>query len=82
LSTISNTYFSAIAKQTSLPPIDDAALKIPLSVIANRSLGVQQALVRYLHDKHTLSWKTIATLLARDPRTIWTAYHAKRGGAS
>jgi hypothetical protein len=68
------------------PRADDVKqeIKIPVSVLANRSVATLEAVVAYLKEKCNLSYHEIAVLLHRDDRTIWTCYHRvqkKRRGA-
>jgi len=53
--------------------IADRKYMIPVNIFANRRLGVLEALVVYLRDSG-LRYSQIGSLLARDQRTIWTAY--------
>ena len=56
-----------------------APLYIPVSVLADRTLGPLEASVVYLRDQHQLSFHQIAQMLSRDDLTIWATYHhAKR----
>lgn len=47
---------------------------IPLSVISDRALGLQENIVKYLKEGCGLRYHQIALLLCRDDRTVWTAY--------
>ena len=58
----------------------ESELSVPASLFKDRKTSVQRKLVRYLHDVCKLNFSEIARYLSRDPRTIWTAYHA--GGSS
>lgn len=51
-------------------PIDH----IPLSILKDRDLGVQESIVRYLKENTGLNYHKIAVLLGRNDRTVWTAY--------
>ncbi|MBI4440734.1 response regulator transcription factor [Candidatus Woesearchaeota archaeon] len=48
---------------------------IPISDIQSRQLSVLETIVKHLKETFKLSYHTIATLLMRDDRTIWTVYH-------
>jgi len=57
-------------------------IKIPSSILKDRSLSVLEAIVEYLREEKGLTFHRIAVLLNRDDRTIWTAYRRakeKRG---
>ena len=48
---------------------------VPSSIFQDRSAAVLETLVGYLKEKRQLPLRSIAMLLNRDERTIWTAYH-------
>ena len=48
---------------------------IPVSVLADRSLGPLEAVVRFLKDEKNLKYSEIARMLERDERTIWVTYN-------
>jgi hypothetical protein len=48
--------------------------RIPLSLFANRKLGILETAVKCLKENSELNYSKIANLLGRDPRTIWAAY--------
>ncbi|MBI1969360.1 hypothetical protein HYS48_01585 [Candidatus Woesearchaeota archaeon] len=48
---------------------------IPTRIFQDRRLSVLEALVLHLKEKEGLNFHTIAVLLNRDDRTIWTVYH-------
>lgn len=50
-------------------------IKIPVSVLSNRSLAALEAVAEYMKDSLNLTYHEIAVLLQRDDRTIWTCYH-------
>jgi len=57
----------------------EAEIFMPITLFANRSMGVLEILVKYLHENHAMRFADIARLLNRDPRTIWCTYaKAKR----
>ncbi|MBD3310338.1 hypothetical protein GF351_03910 [Candidatus Woesearchaeota archaeon] len=49
-------------------------LKLPLSVLRDRSVSVLEAIVGYLKDEKGLTYHEIAVMLNRDDRTIWTVF--------
>lgn len=51
---------------------------VPVSIFSGRSLGVLEALSKYLKEERNLRYNEIALLLNRDPRTIWTTYRASQ----
>ena len=48
---------------------------IPLSIFSNRNLSILESLVKFLKERHSLTFADISILLNRDQRTIWTVYH-------
>jgi len=50
-------------------------LYVPLSIFADRRLGVLEALVKFMVENNGMSYNEIANILKRDNRTIWTTYH-------
>jgi len=50
-------------------------LLVPSSVFRDRSVSFLEALTEYLKDNLSLRYCQIASLLNRDPRTIWTVYY-------
>ncbi|MEK6887206.1 MAG: hypothetical protein AABW88_05230 [Nanoarchaeota archaeon] len=50
-------------------------IKIPISVLSNRSLATLESVVVYLKENLNLTYHQIAELLNRDDRTIWTCYN-------
>ena len=75
--TIWTTYSKAARKMPeALSPLEGQF--IPISALANRKLSVLESLSSYL-DSRGYGHREIATLLARDYKTIWiTLNHAKR----
>lgn len=70
---LSSTYRKAVAKYDS--PVEvSGGISIPLRVVADRKLSVLESLVKWLKDEAGLSYSEIAGALARDDRTVWTAY--------
>jgi len=47
---------------------------IPISALGNPKLGVLESAVRFLKDEEGMRLSSIAKLLKRDYRTVWTAY--------
>jgi len=48
---------------------------VPCFIFRDRSISFLEALTEYLKDNLNLRYCQIASLLNRDPRTIWTVYH-------
>jgi hypothetical protein len=55
-----------------------SGIKVPLSAIRDRELGVLESLSLYLKETLNLRYCQIARLLHRDQRTIWTAVSRAR----
>ncbi len=72
--------FSPVPFSSSNFPSSNAAAPVPLSIFSSRLSGLQ-AIVRYLHDARKLPFSEIASLLGRDPRTVWSSYAQSRGVA-
>lgn len=53
---------------------------VPVSLFADRSKGVLEHLVTWLHDELNIGFHNIALILNRDDSTIWTSYHRRRHG--
>ena len=47
----------------------------PLSILKNRSLGILEAVTKYLKEELNLTYHEMAALLNRDDRPIWTTYN-------
>ena len=47
---------------------------IPVSILQDRKLSVLENIAAYLKDTFALNYHSIAVLLNRDDRTIWTVY--------
>ncbi len=56
----------------------EVILKVPSSIFKERSLGILEALTKYLKEELGLSYHQIATLLNRDDRVIWRTYNNTR----
>src|SRR3989344_6619142 len=54
---------------------EDKGIRIPCSILKERSLGVLEVTTKYLKEHHRFRYKEIASLLNRDSRLIWTAYN-------
>lgn len=48
--------------------------QIPLSIFANEKLSSLENIVKFFKENRGLNYSQIASLLNRDPRTIWTTY--------
>jgi predicted DNA-binding protein (UPF0251 family) len=72
--TIWDSYTEGRKKVTSFLPSQNS-LFIPLSIFQNRTFGVLEALSLHLKEDRCLKFSQIATLLGKNDRTIWTAYH-------
>ena len=53
---------------------EKAIVKVPCCIFKERSLGILEALTKYLKEELDLSYNEIASLLNRDNRVIWTTY--------
>ena len=47
---------------------------VPVKILQDRNLSVLENVVAYLKDTFGLNYHSIAVLLNRDDRTIWTVY--------
>ncbi|KHO45159.1 MAG: hypothetical protein QS99_C0017G0043 [archaeon GW2011_AR4] len=54
---------------------DASPIMIPLSALAPSSLPLLEAIVVHLKDTLGMNYHDIAIALARDDRTVWTAYN-------
>jgi len=68
-----HTYKNSNKKHPSSLKIPSSKYFIPISIFQNK-LGAQENIILYLKDELDLSYHTIATLLERNDRTIWTMY--------
>jgi hypothetical protein len=58
-----------------IPPQD----YVPIAIFADRRFGIMEALVKYLVENRSMSYKQVALLLDRDNRAIWVTYnHARK----
>lgn len=75
--TIWATYSNAAKKMPEKFSFANAILPsihVPLSILKDRKLGVQEAIVKYLREDAGLNYHRIAVILNRNDRTIWTVY--------
>jgi hypothetical protein len=49
---------------------------IPLSLFSNRKLGSLEVVVKFMKENLSLNFNQIASIIKRDPRTIWCTYSA------
>ncbi len=86
---IYSTSYAFVVEESSVLPSSPERLflpstaetpSVPLSIFSSRLSGLQ-AIVRYLHDARKLPFSRIASLLARDQRTIWNSYAQSKGVA-
>jgi thioredoxin-related protein len=68
-----HAYSDAQRKHKPQLVISESKFSVPISIFKSR-LSIQESLVVYLKDHFHLNYHTIAVLLSRDDRTIWTAY--------
>ena len=57
---------------------EKAIVKVPCCIFTERSLGILEALTKYLKEDLDLKYKEIASLLNRDNRVIWMTYNNAR----
>jgi len=72
--TIWGSYSSSLKKRKEPFSIKESKYNIPLSAIGNSKLGILESVVLYLKEKINLRYRSIAQILNRDERTIWTTY--------
>ena len=53
---------------------EKAIVKVPCCIFKERSLGILEALTKYLKEELDLGYNEIASLLNRDNRVIWRTY--------
>ena len=51
---------------------------IPTSIFTNNKLSPLETLSKYLHENRSLKLSQIASLLNRNPRAVWAAYHSSK----
>ena len=49
-------------------------LVVPVSIFQNKRLSALEIICKYLREETRLGFSRIASLLNRDPRTVWTTY--------
>ncbi len=76
--TIYQAYSSSRKKQQEKFKEAESKFYIPVSILAERNLGVLEAVTKFLHETSKLKFSEISRLLQRDPRTIWTVYSRAR----
>jgi len=52
---------------------------IPLSLFADRNLGVLEVLVKCLKENYAFKYSSIARILNRNDRTVWATYMKAKG---
>ena len=67
--------YSTVKEEISVSYTDFEEDTVPITIFSQK-LSSLQAIVKYLHEKKTLSFAQIARLLQRDQRTIWATYNA------
>jgi hypothetical protein len=72
--TIWCAYNKARTKHKKVFVITEEEYNIPCEIFLERTRGPLEALVVYLKEDLSLSFKQISTLLNRDYRTIWLSY--------
>ena len=74
--TVWDAYDGSRKKMDSRFSLDkDIRFLVPSFVFRDRSISFLEALTEYLKDNLNLRYCQIASLLNRDPRTIWTVYY-------
>ena len=69
------TYRNAKKKMPAKFVIEEISpYSIPVSILKGRKLSVLENIAAYLKDTFNLNYHSIAVLLNRDDRTIWTVY--------
>ena len=57
---------------------EESSVRIPVSIFSDRSLSVLEALAWYMKEELNLRLCSIAGLLNKDQRTVWTVYNRAR----
>ena len=57
---------------------EKTVIKVPCCIFKERSLGILEALTKYMKEDLDLKYKEIASLLNRDNRVIWMTYNNAR----
>jgi DNA-binding CsgD family transcriptional regulator len=73
-----HAYHSANKKMSAKLKVDSSSISIPLSIFSDGKLAPLEAIVVHLKEQQQMSLHEIAVILARDDRTIWTAYTRAR----
>ena len=68
------TYRNAKKKMPTKFAEEISPYSIPVSVLQNRNISVLENVAAYLKDTFGLTYHSIAVLLNRNDRTIWTVY--------
>ncbi len=69
---LSTSYRNARKKYTRTLNIPESKWHIPAIIFQNRQLSVLESIVLYMKKEYRMHNTTIATVLGKDPRTIWT----------
>ena len=73
------TYRNAKKKMAAKFVVEEISpYSIPVSILKDRSISVLENIAVYLKDTFGLTYHSIAVLLNRDDRTIWTVYQRAR----
>jgi hypothetical protein len=72
--TIWSSYNSSVKKRKEPFSIKESKYNIPVSSVGNSKLGILEAVVLYMKDILNLRYRSIAQILNRNERTIWTTY--------
>ena len=70
----SDTILRLLSSQQENDPEDT----VPLCILAERPLGILEAVTKFLRENKEMSFNQIAKELNRDNRTIWSAYHVAK----
>jgi len=76
--TIWQAYSSSKQKHPKKLILKQEQFLIPISIFSSRRLSILESLVSYLKETQNFKLSKIASLLDRDPRTIWTLYARAR----
>ena len=74
-STVWNTYNNAIKKYQPTKLSFKSEIKIPLSIFTDHKLGSLESLIVYLKEECNMKNSTIANLLFKSRKTIWSSYN-------
>ena len=70
-----NVSFSEVIELLREKREGEKIILIPLPILKERSLGILEAITKYLKEDLNLSYHEIASLLNRDDRPIWNTYN-------